>query len=237
MPRFSAFCTFDMYCNTFADFVDKKCNLWYDKYRFTKQHKAAMREVFKTATGKPKRQFSKHTVAIIIAAVILSLTVTAFALPQTREYIVRKFSDHFSYSVPHSRVENVDKEPSLGFIPDSFTPAETRADKCSYSCMYENQSGKYFYVDKNTINVAISYDTEKYDDKIIEYDSVSYIVYRTEYTYGVIWNDGNYVYQVCGNLSENEIFNIAICTKRIRKICAKRRNENFSAFLSQNDAF
>lgn len=183
-------------------------------YKFTKRHKAAMNKIFDKAAGKPKRRLSKRAIAVLIAAaIILSITVTAFAVPTTRKFILEKFSDHSEYTVPHDDVEIIDKEPSLGFIPKGFTPTETTSDELSYSCKYENQDGKYFYIDKDTIDTFYAFDTEQYDEKIIEYESVDYILYHTEYTYGVIWNDGKYMYGVVGNLSESEILNIAICTK------------------------
>lgn len=204
---------------------EKACNLscteWAQgfnadtEYQFSENFANQMDLLCSDNNSKTKRRkFSKRTITILIAAaIILSITITAFAVPSARKFIIKKFSDHSEYTISSENANAVNAMPTLEFIPDDFVPTDTTFDEISYFCKYENQNGKYFYVEKNSLNTFYAYDTEHHNSKIIEYKSVSYIVFKSSDFHGVIWNDGMHTYEVLGNLSENEILNIAICTK------------------------
>ena len=147
---------------------------------------------------------------LIIAAIILSVTVTAFAFPNTRKYIIRKFQNHFSYSVV--KKDNIIKVDNLTteYIPAGFCVTEERNLKVGSYRKYEKDD-LWFSVFKNPIDAEINYDET--NQEIIMNNNMEYIVYSTKSTIGVIWNDGIYTYKVTGNISKDNMMDIAFSTK------------------------
>ena len=65
-----------------------------------------------------------------------------------------------------------------------------------------------------TAAMIMYFNSENNDYEEFEYNGVKYIVYKSdENFYGVIWNDGTYVYDIYGSLTKSDIIKVAKCTK------------------------
>lgn len=189
------------------------CESWVDsfpddipKHKFSKKHKEKMKEIFELDTEIQKHKLSKKTIKILlIAAILLGLATTAFAIPASREFIIQKFSNHSEYNVVDT--ENAEKVESLklNYIPEGFVKTEDY----EHAVMYSN-SELSFYVEKFELTSSIGFDTENYDSESIIINGIDGIYYTSKNNEkGVIFNNGNYIFVVSGNIEEKELVKIA----------------------------
>lgn len=60
------------------------------------------------------------------------------------------------------------------------------------------------------IDIPINFDTEKYGSEEIEINGIRAICYRSDDDiYGIIFNNGEYIFSISGNLSKDELVKIA----------------------------
>lgn len=189
------------------------CESWVDsfpddipKHKFSKKHKEKMKEIFELDIEIQKHKLSKKTIKILlIAAILLSLATTVFAIPASREFIIQKFSNHSEYNVVNDNdIKKVDSL-NVNYIPEGFNKVEDY----EYYRVYKN-GDEEFIVDKISISASVGYDTEKYDDEIIDINGIKAIYYRSENNYnGIIFNNGEYIFGVSGNIEKEELVRIA----------------------------
>ena len=92
-----------------------------EPYKYSKQHNRNMQKLFSKMRKDKYHKYTKNTTRVlIIAALISSMTTTAFAIPQSREYIIRKLFNHSSYTIKDvSNMETV-SDLTVGYIPNGF---------------------------------------------------------------------------------------------------------------------
>lgn len=189
------------------------CEQWVDsfpsdipKHKFSKHHNDNMKKLLDGNQQKEKYKLSKKTIRfLVVAAILLSLTITVFAIPSCREFIITKFFNHSEYNV--SDISNAKQVKSLiiNYVPNGFEKVEDYG----YSSVYRN-GDKEFIVEKSMITASIGYDTEFYDDEIIEINGVEAVYYKSnDVNGGIIFNDGEYIFWISGNLSKEELVKIA----------------------------
>lgn len=193
------------------------CEQWVDsfesdipKHNFSKQHNQKMKELFNSKQNSEKYKISKKAgKVLLIAAILLSLTITAFAIPAGREFIVEKFSNHSEYNVRD--IGDVKKVQSLklNYIPEGFESSDDLIGKDLYELHYENNEYR-FCIQKTLINATVTFDTEEYDCEDIIINGYQGVYYRgTENDKGIIFNDNDYVFVISGNINKDELVNIA----------------------------
>lgn len=177
----------------FSRSFEKQMNILIDKMRKNKYHR-----------------FTRKTIrALIAAAVIMSLAATALALPGSREYIVEQFIDHFSYDVAETNDVKIVDSLVVGYIPEGFEKATEYNYDNEYGSEY-TKGDNWFTVSKCTINSKINIDISQTEIKTI--NGTEYLLFTTDNTNGVIWNNGSYIYTVSGAISKDEILKIALNT-------------------------
>lgn len=193
------------------------CENWVDsfpseipKHKFSEKHNEKMEELFRAGPRKSKHKLSGKTIRILlIAAILLAVATTVFAIPSCREFIVKQFSDHSEYQV--SDTENAEKVESLelGYIPEGFEKAEDYKSDYLYRFSYKNDQ-KYFNVDKHKIDAEINFDTEKYSSENIQINGIQSIYFASSNKeHGVIFNNGEYIFIISGNIEKDELVKIA----------------------------
>lgn len=199
--------------STFEDACRLSCERWVDslpdkvpEHRFSQKHNEKMKELFSEGHKTDIRKLSKRTIRLIlIAAILLALSITAYAVPAFREFTVNKFLNHSEYEV--SKTEQVKKVKSLkvNYIPAGFKISEDYGT----AVLYKNKD-KIFAIEKATIDASIGYDTEKYEDEIIEINGIKAVYYRSDdENSGIIFNNGDYIFMVSGNIEKEELVKIA----------------------------
>lgn len=147
---------------------------------------------------------------MLVAAIILSLMVSSFAIPTTREYIIEQFK---KYSVFQATAtddsQNVDGI-TLGYIPEGFEVMREYSDEWQHSVDYGNNNNIWFAVKKLKNVTAAQFDTETYEYHTEIVGNVKYVFYKTSSeAIGVLWNNRNYTYRINGNISQEELLKIA----------------------------
>ncbi|MDE6768050.1 MAG: DUF4367 domain-containing protein, partial [Eubacterium sp.] len=72
---------------------------------------------------------------------------------------------------------------------------------------------KYIIISKYTLDNRINFDTETSDYKEILIDNIKYISYTSNTNSGIVWNSNGYLYAIEGNISNDELLQIAIKIK------------------------
>ena len=163
---------------------------------------------------KYKPKLSKKTLKfILIAAIIMSLAITVFATakPAFEKYSFKMLSDHSIYNVILDDKSYAKKVNSLNvkYIPNGFEKTEEEKNINNIVYTYKNND-KYFYVGKYTLDTSVGYNTEKYEDELIKIDNKEYIYYKVDDNMqGILFNNGEYIYEIDGNISKEELVDIA----------------------------
>ena len=182
--------------------------LEFEEIKFSKQHEKRMRILFdKMRRDKYHRFTKKVTISLIAAILIVSMTITAFAVPASRDFIIHKFFDHSTYTVVNGEHNEVG-EITVGYIPEGFEKTYEYHDESGIVYTYK-LNDYWFDLRITSLNIMTDFDTETKQYKNITYNGTDYIVYENKYTKGCLWNNGNYTYLIIGNISEETILKIA----------------------------
>lgn len=193
------------------------CENWIDsfpaeipKHKFSKKHSEKMKEIFQTEPKEKKHKLSKKTIKfILIAAILLSLAITVFAIPAYREFIIEKFFNHSEYIVVDTSYAKDVTSLNLNYIPTGFERTEEYTSNDFYIETYNNNY-QYFYVKKYKLNTNIGYDTEKYNSENIRINGIEAVYYMPDNELkGIIFNNGEYMYIISGNIDKKELVKIA----------------------------
>ncbi len=193
------------------------CESWIDSFpkeipnhKFNREHKKAIAKILYPNNEKYKVTFSKRNVKILlIAAILLTLATTVYAIPKSREFIVDKFSNHSEYNIADTdNIKDV-KSLTVNYVPEGFEVTEKHTASGFCILKYENGE-KSFSIKKLSLDFTINYDTEKYDSEEIKINDIDAVYYRPDDDmHGVIFNNGEYIYSVSGHISKDEIVKIA----------------------------
>lgn len=175
------------------------------KHKFSKKHNKVINEIIYGKQDK-KIKLSKGTIKVLlIAAVLLAIATTAFAIPQSREYIVDKFSNHSEYNVVDNKKSKRVKSLNVNYIPAGFEKGDDYGDTVQYV-----KGDKDFVVEKLELTGSIGFDTENYEHENIKINGIDAVYYRSNNNgKGIIFNDGNYIYIISGNIEKDKLVKIA----------------------------
>ncbi len=189
------------------------CENWVDsfpaeipKHKFSKKHIEKIKEIYKTESKENKHKLSNKTIKfLLIAAILLSLATAVFAIPASKEFIIDKFFNHSEYNVVDTSDAKDVTSLKLNYIPVGFEKTEDYG----YAYLY-TKVDKSFTVQKCELFTSIDFDTEKYDSESIKINGIDAVYYRSDFEEkGIIFNNGEYIFIVSGNIDKKELVNIA----------------------------
>ena len=160
--------------------------------------------------GKPRKRGAGRKV-LLVAAALLAAAVAASAVPGSREFIVPRFSNRSEYEIADPRGAKRVTSMTVGYVPEGFRKVEKN---CSYGktgfIEYYQNGDRFFTVEKSTLEAGITFDTEEYESKMIDINGFQAIVFQaTDDYFGILFNDGQYIYSVEGTISTDELVKIA----------------------------
>lgn len=203
--------------STFQEICLLSCEKWVDsfpekipKHKFSKNHNQKMKELFSGGVKESKHKISKTTARIIlIAAILLAIAATAFAIPTVRKYVTEKFYDHSEYNIVDKSGAKDVTSLTVNYIPEGF---ELSNEFCSERLFtFDYTKGKEFFsVDKSSLNAGIYYDTEHNDSENIIINGLDAVYFKTDgEAKGIVFNDGKYIFVISGTVSKEELIKIA----------------------------
>lgn len=151
---------------------------------------------------------------LLVAAVLLLLASITVVAARQFGFTLLDFGDHSELDMEQHTAVN-DGNLVCGYIPEGFVltdEAQTRSDVYRLFCKTKNE---YFEVIKYFSYSTFGVDTEFKEPKEIEHNGITYTVVSTEDSPDVLWIDSatNCLYEVSGNISEEELLKIAYHTK------------------------
>lgn len=184
-----------------------------EAYEFSKHHNRQMNKLFSKMRKDKYHKYTKNTLRVlIVAALISSMTITAFGIPQSREFIIKKLFNYSSYTIKDVSDMDIVSNLTVEYIPDEFELIDKFESNNLYYCEYGDYD-KYIIISKYTLDNKINFDTETSDYKEILIDNIKYISYNSNTNSGIIWNSNGYLYAIEGNISNDELLQIAIKTE------------------------
>lgn len=194
------------------------CENWVDSFpsdipehKFSKKHNEIMKPLLQNEPEEKKHRLSKKTVTfILIAAIIMAVATTVFAIPSCREFVLKQYSSYSEYYVPdakNSKVESLE----VNYVPDGFVKNDKYDKYFIYYYSNAENSKEYFEVHKSVLNAKISFDSKKYDSESIYINGIEGIYFSSdnEKDKGIVFNDGKYIFTVKGNIDKQTLIKIA----------------------------
>lgn len=203
--------------NNFEKACALSCEEWVNSlpdeiqpYEFSRQHNRKMNRLFSKMRNNKYHRFTKNAIKLLVAAaIILSIAATAFAIPQSREYIIRNLFNYSSYTISNTDHSVKVSDLKVGYVPDGFELVSILKDENIHMFEYKN-NGKFIVINKSFIGNKINFDTEKFEYEKILINNIEYNLYQTKSdTYGIVWNNGLYTFDIDSNVSKDEMLKIA----------------------------
>lgn len=163
--------------------------------------------------------------AIIAAAIMGTTTVAAYAPARNaiKNFFLRIFNDHSVVSVQYDSEDigdhksRIEKQYSIT-VPDGFVLDENESvstDNYIELCYYSDDKKKSIYFDQYTADTYSSY----YDNERGHFKTSSdkfgneFILYTNDDFISILWDNGEYIFSLSGDISELEIMDIYYSVK------------------------
>lgn len=163
--------------------------------------------------------------AIIAAAIMGTTTVAAYAPARNavRNFFLRIFNDHTVVSVQHDSKDigdhksKIEKQYSIT-VPEGFVLVESESvstDNYIELCYYSDDKKKSIYFDQYTADSYSSY----YDNERGHFKTSSdkfgneFMIYKNDDFISILWDNGEYIFELSGDISELEIMDIYYSVK------------------------
>lgn len=155
-------------------------------------------------------------VAIIVLALVISLTATAFSVKAIREavieFFIETFTTHSEVSVEGDEVpvytEFKRAEPQ--YLPEGFTLSRDLSNDIFCLIVYKNKEGNSIkYSQYFNDNTSISVDTEDVEIKIVYINGLESICYQNKGLNKIVFGNETYFYNIEGQVSMEELLKIA----------------------------
>ena len=179
---------------------------------YTKKHEKWKKNLFNKMRGDHYHNFTTRTVKLIIVAAILStFLLTAFAFSSSREFIIKNFDIFSRYKITENNKNSVNDEIMVGYKPEGFELAESVSkDKHIYYKYVSEDKGVFFTISKQSSSNEVDFDTELGTTEDIIINGITYTFFVDSNNYGyLVWNRYDYVYQTHGLISKDELLKIA----------------------------
>ena len=196
-------------------------------FETSKKHDRAMRRIFKryernTRMLRPKAEIRVRTVrnriivalVVIILAIFTGFTAAYFISQSFRGEVHKNNTELFPINMENCPTV-IEDEYYLYEVPDGFEIINTRSDPFSKTEIYKNkQTGQIITFEqwtKPTFNPT-HFNTEKGELVEVEingyYGVILYLSDNQNYS-ELIWDNGDYILQISGDLPKSDLMNLA----------------------------
>ncbi len=180
--------------------------------QYSRKHIRAMNRIINKMRNDRYHRLTTGTIkALVVAAVILSLALSAFAIPSIRDYVITQFKTHSVFRTVSTEDSQPVTDLTVGYIPEGFELVEKNEDKFGIKFKYCNESNDWIVVYKLLEKNEIGFDTQDFQMKRkTANNGIEYLIYKTyNNNFGVIWHYDNYIYYIEGIVSQEDLIKIA----------------------------
>lgn len=189
-----------------------------EEVTFSPEHEAKMRKLFRRerrcAQRKRMVKYTRRAAALLAAALVLGACfkheeVNAW-LVRIKNYFLNVTQQETAFHFEHDGTGDSYQtdELALDYIPDGFELKQSVSKMDGLRLSFEKED-LYFRVLVNSSDGMVGIDSENADIKKIKINGIE-ATYSTKDDKNIlIWNEGEYLFRVCGNISESEIVKIA----------------------------
>lgn len=181
----------------------------------SEKHEKWKRKLFDKMRNDRYHRFTTKTVRVmLVAAVLWALLLTAFVIPSSREFIIDNFEIFSTYKLTESNDNSVNGEITVGYIPDGFELTNKQVFAKALVNDYTDSLGDIITITKYSSSIKVEFDTEMGNIENIDINGQKYIFYVDENNYNyLVWNKNDYVYQIDGAISKDELLKMAQTVK------------------------
>ena len=98
--------------------------------QYSRKHIRAMSRIINKMRNDRYHRLTTGTIKVlVVAAVILSLALTAFAIPSIREYVITQFKTHSVFRAVSTEDSQYVTDLTVGYIPEGFELVEFQNKK------------------------------------------------------------------------------------------------------------
>lgn len=182
-----------------------------EKHKFSKKHNREMKKIINSMGGKKRLHFTKKTArAILVAAILLALAVTAFAIETSHNYDLNPFKIYTEFSVDSENDKKDIDEISLHYIPDGYSLTYDTILEKNRLYEYTNDNSTWFNVQVYVQDGLINIDTEDYECETVEISGTEYVFFSDGKDYnGVVYNKDGFLFVIDGLISKDVLLDIA----------------------------
>ena len=155
-------------------------------------------------------------VAIIVLALVISLTATAFSVKAIREavieFFIETFTTHSDVSVEGNGIpldiEFKRAEPQ--YLPEGYVVSRDLSNENSCYIVYvDSEENSIYYLQYINDGTAVSVDTEDVEIKTVYINGLEGIMYENKGFNKIVFGDETYFYTIYGRISMDELLKIA----------------------------
>lgn len=178
---------------------------------YTERHEKWLNNLFNKMRDNKYHVFTTKTVRLIlIAAVLATILLTAFAIPSSREFIIEKFDVFGTYKLTDSNNNSVSGKIIVGYIPEGFELTEEVSKSKFTHSTFRNSNNVTIVIGKYSSTSEVDFNIETVETENIVIDNTTYIYSLSQNnTTNIIWTKNDYIYSITGNISKTEIIEIA----------------------------
>lgn len=178
------------------------------EYKFSEKYNKFRVKLFDKMRGEKYHRFTKRaTVAIIVAAILFAMAVATLAATVGKDFILKYFNGYAEVEVIDSEnAVNVDSL-TIGYIPDGFIKTDEFISDSTTTYSY-SESDKWFTVTKVKLDSGMTFDEENQIERIT-INNVEYLYSYSSDANNLLWNNGQYSFNLIGNLDKDQLLKIA----------------------------
>lgn len=214
--------------SNFENACFKACDDWVNEIEcnvepdYSKEHIKRIKDISK---GKGSARFgSKKLRILLVAAIILLLNVTAFAVVQSKQFVYTDglFPNTYNFRLDTDEQKRV-YDIEYGYIPEGFEEVERKfmfqdvvGDLGYCECKLEFSNGEqFFFLGKYIEGLQFSVDKQRETFMRIEDSGINYVftgIKDAEGFTAVYWDNNGYAYMILvstSSLSQEELLKIA----------------------------
>lgn len=178
---------------------------------YSKKHERWKKRLFNKMRDGYYHRFTTGTIKVmLVAAVLCALTLTAFVVPSSREFILEKFDEYTAFQLTEDNKNSVNGEIIVGYIPEGYAVESKGNVGKNVYIKFNSSTGDGFTVFKSSSSAKVDFNTEFYDTEEFIIADVNYVYCKgNQGLDNLIWTKNDYIYRISGPFALEELIKIA----------------------------